>query len=99
MSNSFLMSEGFRIERDTMGEMRVPVNALYGAQTARAVENFPISALRFPRGFIRALGLVKKHAATTNAELSLLSPMFADSIQRAAQEVIDGQHDGEFVVD
>jgi fumarate hydratase class II len=93
------MSDAFRIERDTMGEMRVPANALYGAQTARAVENFPISSLRFPREFIRALGLVKKHAAKTNAELSLLEPKIANAIQRAAQEVIDGEHDAEFVVD
>ena len=57
------MSESFRIEHDTMGEMRVPSDALYGAQTARAIENFPISGLRFPRAFIRALGLIKSAAA------------------------------------
>ncbi len=93
------MSEDFRMERDTMGEMRVPTHALYGAQTARAIENFPISSQRFPRGFVRALGLIKKHAAHTNAELSLLTPQLADAIQRAAQEVIEGKHDAEFVVD
>src|SRR6185503_15297176 len=67
-----LMGEEFRIETDSMGEMRVPASALYGAQTARAVENFPISGLWFPRSFIRALGLIKKHAAQTNAELGLI---------------------------
>src|SRR5690348_13835873 len=93
------MGEEFRVERDTMGEMRVPTNALYGAQTARAVENFPISGLRFPRSFIRALGLIKKYGAATNASLGLLDNKIADAIQRAAQEVIEGKHDGEFVVD
>ncbi|HMJ89795.1 MAG TPA: class II fumarate hydratase [Candidatus Acidoferrum sp.] len=93
------MNDGFRIERDSMGEMRVPTVALYGAQTARALENFPISSLRFPREFIRVLALIKKHAAQTNAELSLLSPHLTDAIERAAQEVIDGEHDAEFAVD
>jgi fumarate hydratase, class II len=88
-----------RVERDTMGEMRVPDDALYGAQTARAVENFPISGLRFPRPFIRALGLIKKHAAGINASLGLLDTKIADAIQRVAQEVIEGKHDIEFVVD
>jgi fumarate hydratase, class II len=93
------MNEGFRIETDSMGQMRVPNNALYGAQTARALENFPISNLRFPRRFIRALGLIKKHAAFANASLGLLRPEVAAAIQRAAQEVIDGQLDAQFVVD
>jgi fumarate hydratase class II len=66
-----------RIERDSMGEMSVPADAMYGASTARAVENFPISDLRFPREFIWALGLIKKHAATTNAELNLLDTPLA----------------------
>ena len=82
-----------------MGEMRVPADAYYGAQTARAVENFPISGLRFPRSFIRALGLIKKHAAATNAELGLLPRDMADAIGRAAQEVTDGKWDEQFVVD
>src|ERR1043165_3295895 len=93
------MSDAFRIERDTMGEMRVPPNALYGAQTARAVENFPISSLRFPREFIRALGLIKKHAAQTNLELSQLPKEIAGAIQAASVEIIDGRHDAQFVVD
>ena len=82
-----------------MGAMQVPASAFYGAQTARAVENFPISDLRFPRRFIRALGLIKKHAALTNQELGGLKPELAAAIVQAAQEVIDGKWDGEFVLD
>ena len=93
------MNEDFRIESDSMGEMRVPADALYGAQTARAVENFPISGWRFPRPFIRALGLIKKHAARTNAELGLLPKEIADAIEPAAQEVSEGKLDEHFVVD
>ncbi|MHC1767980.1 MAG: class II fumarate hydratase [Verrucomicrobiia bacterium] len=93
------MKEGFRTETDSMGEMRVPVGALYGAQTARAIENFPISGLRFSRQFIRALGLIKKHAAAANASLGLLNEEVASGIQRAAEEVIAGKLDGEFVLD
>src|SRR5438045_9414936 len=93
------MNDDFRIESDSMGEMRVPANALYGAQTARAIENFPISGWRFPRPFIRALGLIKKHAAHTNAELGLLPANIGAAIQSAAQEVTEGQLDAQFVVD
>jgi fumarate hydratase class II len=93
------MEKSFRIETDSMGEMRVPADAYYGAQTARAVENFPISGLRFSRGFIRALGLIKKHAAATNAELGLLDGRRSEAIQQAAQEVADGKFDAQFVVD
>jgi fumarate hydratase class II len=82
-----------------MGAMQVPATAYYGAQTARAVENFPISDLRFPRRFIRALGLIKKHAALTNQELGGLKPELAAAIVQAAQEVIDGKWDGQFVLD
>ena len=82
-----------------MGEMQVPASAYYGAQTARAVENFPISNLRFSRQFIRALGLIKKQAAITNAALGLLPAKTAQAIQQAAQEVIDGKLDEHFVVD
>src|SRR5215510_8388820 len=88
-----------RIERDSMGEMRVPANALYGAQTQRAVENFPISTLRFTREFIRAIGLIKLASAQTNLELGLIDKTVADVIIRAAQEVVDGNHDDAFVVD
>ncbi len=93
------MDDGFRIERDSMGEMRVPAQALYGAQTARAVENFPISGLRFPRRFIRALGLIKKHAAVSNAELKVLPEDIAQAVRGAAQEVMEGAWDDQFVVD
>jgi fumarate hydratase class II len=93
------MGEGFRIEHDTMGEMRVPADALYSAQTARAVENFPISALRFPRAFIRALALIKSAAARVNGERGLLPAAKAAAIDRAAEEVMAGSHDTQFVVD
>jgi len=88
-----------RIERDSMGEMVVPANAYYGAQTARAVENFPISGLRFPRSFIAALGTIKGACARVNAALGLLDRRLADAIARAAAEVAEGKLDGEFVVD
>jgi fumarate hydratase, class II len=93
------MSGIFRIESDSMGQMNVPAGALYGAQTARAVENFPISNLRFPRPFLRALGLIKKHAARTNTELGLLPQWLGDAIGTAAAEVAEGKWDAEFVVD
>ena len=93
------MSETFRSESDSMGPMQVPASAYYGAQTARAVENFPISNLRFPRSFIRALGLIKKHAALTNQELGGLPLQLSGVIAQAAQEVADGKWDGEFVLD
>ena len=93
------MKNDFRVEVDSLGEMQVPASAYYGAQTARAVENFPISDLRFSRRFIRALGLIKKHAALTNAALGLLPPETANAIAAAAQEVTDGKLDSQFVVD
>src|SRR6266850_1732388 len=93
------MPKDFRTENDSMGQMQVPADAYYGAQTARAVENFPISDLRFPRSFIRALGLIKKHAAAVNAELGLLPKGISEPIQKAAQEVIEGKWDSQFVVD
>ncbi len=88
-----------RIETDTMGEVKVPADAHFGAQTQRAVENFPISGLRFPRRFIRALALVKGCAAQVNKELGFLKPEIADAIVKAAAEVGDGAWDGEFVLD
>jgi len=88
-----------RTERDSMGEMQVPVDALYGASTQRAVLNFPISDLRYPRRFIKALGQVKLAAAQTNAELGLVDKAIAESVAAAAQEVIDGKYDDQFVVD
>jgi fumarate hydratase, class II len=88
-----------RVERDTMGEMLVPESALYGAQTQRAVENFPISGLRFPRSFIRALGLIKVASARANTSLGTLPAAAALAIERAAQAVAEGHHDAQFVVD
>ena len=88
-----------RTERDSMGEMQVPVDALYGASTQRAVLNFPISDLRYPRRFIRALGQVKLAAAETNAELGLIDRSIADAIAAAVHDVIDGKVDQHFVVD
>jgi fumarate hydratase class II len=88
-----------RIERDSMGEMEVPADALYGASTQRAVLNFPISGQRFPRRFIRALALIKEAAADTNRELGLLDPDVAEAIGGAAAEVAEGAHDGQFPID
>jgi fumarate hydratase class II len=93
------MADEFRIEKDSMGEMRVPADAYYGAQTARAVENFPISNLRFGRRFIAALGLIKFAAARVNFELGIIDDHKRSLIQQAAQEVIDGKLDSQFVVD
>ncbi len=93
------MQTDFRAEADSMGPMQVPADAYYGAQTARAIENFPISNLRFPRQFIRALGLIKKHAAITNCALGLLPQNISEAIQKAAQEVIDGKLDPHFPID
>jgi fumarate hydratase class II len=89
----------YRIEKDSLGEMRVPADALWGAQTQRAVENFPISGLRFPRPFIAALGMIKKAAAETNAELGLLDAAIAADVARAADEVVAGSLDTHFVLD
>src|SRR5579864_6895283 len=90
---------GTRTERDSMGEMQVPGHALHGASTHRAVLNFPISGLRFPRRFIRALGQIKLAAAQTNAELGLLDKDIAERIVASAQDVADGKLDDHFVLD
>src|SRR5579872_3284975 len=82
-----------------MGEVRVPAHALYGAQTQRAVENFPISGLRFPRAFIRALGIIKSVAARINARLGELPADLASAIEKAAEAVAAGRYDDQFVVD
>ncbi|MEX2570380.1 MAG: class II fumarate hydratase [Gemmatimonadota bacterium] len=89
----------FRIEKDSLGEMRVPADALYAAQTQRAVENFPISGVRFPRRFIAALGYIKKAAAQANVELEQLDATIGEAIARAADEVIEGRWDDQFVLD
>jgi fumarate hydratase class II len=88
-----------RVERDSMGEMEVPADALYGASTQRAVLNFPISGKGFPRRFIRALALIKLAAAETNAELGLLDPEVARAIASAAAVVAGGDHDDQFPID
>ena len=93
------MSEDHRIEKDSLGEVRVPRDALYGAQTQRAVENFPISGERFGRRFIEALGLIKWAAALANEELGELDGGIADAIARAALEVAEGEWDGHFPLD
>ncbi|HSO94058.1 MAG TPA: lyase family protein, partial [Candidatus Dormibacteraeota bacterium] len=88
-----------RAERDSMGEVQVPAAAYYGASTERARQNFPISELRLPRRFIRALAQIKGAAALVNAELGLLKTSLANPIQQAAEEVEEGKFDQDFVVD
>jgi fumarate hydratase class II len=94
-----MSSNEFRVERDSMGELRVPADALWGAQTQRAVQNFPLSGLAMPRGFIRSLGLVKWAAAGANIELGELDRVRGFAIQKAALEVAEGRHDAHFPVD
>jgi fumarate hydratase class II len=89
----------FRTERDSMGELKVPSEALWGAQTQRAVDNFPVSGLKLPRGFIRAVALIKRAAAAANAQLGLLPGAVAGAIEAAAQQVADGEHDAHFPID
>ncbi|MDR7419213.1 MAG: class II fumarate hydratase [Armatimonadota bacterium] len=93
------MSKTTRTERDSLGPMDVPADAYYGASTARAVQNFPISKERFPRAFIRALGLIKGAAAEVNADLGLLDRRLAGAIAAAAAEVADGRLDEHFPLD
>ena len=93
------MTNSFRIERDSMGELKVPAEALWGAQTQRAVQNFPISGRPMPRAFIGALGRVKQAAARANSRLGLLEATAAEAIEAAAAEVADGRHDAHFPVD
>jgi len=93
------MTEEFRIERDSMGELRVPADAEWGAQTQRAVDNFPISGLTMPRAFVAALGLIKWAAAEVNRDLGLLDAEIAAAIQAVALEVAGGDHYGQFPVD
>jgi len=90
---------GFRIEHDSMGEVRVPAEALWGAQTQRAVQNLPVSGLRIDRGLIAALGHIKAAAAVANAGLGVLDSDMADAIASAAREVAAGKHDEQFPVD
>ncbi len=94
-----MSEQEYRIERDSLGEVKVPSQALYGAQTQRAVENFPISDLRFPRTFIRALGMVKRAAALVNEDLGILQPEMSAAIQKAGREVESGAYDADFPLD
>ncbi|HET8700120.1 MAG TPA: class II fumarate hydratase [Nitrococcus sp.] len=94
-----MSEQDYRIEKDSMGELQVPADALYGAQTQRAVENFPISGLRMPRAFIRALGLIKAAAARVNYGLDGLERRIAEAIAQAAEAVARGDYDAHFPVD
>ena len=91
--------KAYRIERDSMGELQVPAEALYGAQTQRAIDNFPISGLPLPRAFIRALGLIKGACAAANWRLKLLDEKIGSAIQEAAEAVAEGQYDEHFPID
>jgi len=93
------MTEKFRTESDSMGEFQVPIDAKFGASTARATDNFPISNLRFSRVFIRSLGEIKKACAVVNEKNNLIDSKLSKAIVDSAQEVIDGKHDKDFVVD
>ncbi len=95
------MSEhpGTRVERDSLGEVQVPADALWGAQTQRAVENFPISGRPVDPALVRALALVKAAAARTNARLGAVEPEIAEAVEAAALEVARGEHDDQFPVD
>src|SRR6188768_2901022 len=99
MAEQRMANDDFRIERDSMGELNVPRDALWGAQTQRAVQNFPISGRPLPRAFIRAVALIKAAAARANASLGLLENPVAESIVSAAGEVADGKHDAQFPID
>src|SRR5512143_493979 len=94
-----MVRQKFRIETDSMGKIKVPAAAYYGAQTQRAILNFPVSGIGFPPRFIRALAVIKHAAAYVNEELGLLDRKIAEATRAAAAEIINGQHQGEFVVD
>jgi len=94
-----MTTQRYRTEHDSMGELQVPADALWGAQTQRAVQNFPVSGRPMPRGFIRALGLVKASAASVNAELGLLPKGVSRAIHAAALQVAGGEHDAQFPID
>ena len=89
----------YRIENNSLGEIKVPANAYYGAQTQRAYENFKISGNRMPHEMIRALGIIKRAAAESNMKLCLLEKEIGEAVLTAANEVIDGKLDHDFVVD
>src|SRR2546422_11105016 len=89
----------YRVEKDFLGEVKVPKDALWGVQTQRAIDNFPISGIRFGRRFLYALGLIKKACAETNLELGLLDPKLAKGIVQASEEVMAGTLDSQFPID
>jgi fumarate hydratase class II len=93
------LDEEYRVERDSLGEVKVPSHAYYGAQTQRAIENFQISNLRFQKGYIKALALIKLAAAKANVELGLLDRVLGEAIIRACIEVLEGRFDSEFGLD
>jgi fumarate hydratase, class II len=93
------MSSEYRIEKDSMGEMRIPSHYLYGASTQRAVENFPVSGLRFSRDFIRVLGIIKASCAEVNQSLGKLDPKLAKAIIEASGQIAEGKYDEHFVLD
>ena len=94
-----MSEQSYRVERDSLGEVRVPASALYGAQTQRAVENFPISDLRFPRSVIRALGMIKAAAAAVNEDLGLMGHEMGAAIRESALAVAEGEYDAHFPLD
>jgi fumarate hydratase class II len=91
--------QDYRIEHDTMGEVRVPADALYRAQTQRAVENFPISGTPLEAAHIHALAAIKAAAAKVNGELGVLEPEVAEAVEAAARQIVTGQHDDQFPID
>jgi len=93
------IKKNYRIETDSLGEVKIPADALYGAHTQRAIENFPVSSIRFSRVFIRALGLIKAAAAKANEEFQLLDSKCAQAVRKAAYEVADGRWDEQFPLD
>ncbi|NQT53883.1 aspartate ammonia-lyase, partial [bacterium] len=93
------MMADYRIEKDSLGELRVPAEAYYGVQTQRAVENYPISGVRAPRHFVLAMAAVKKAAALANRDVGHLEPRLADAIAAAADRVLAGDFADQFVVD
>jgi fumarate hydratase class II len=95
----YVIMTDYRTKKDSLGEVRVPAEALYGAQTQRAVENFPVSGIRFPRSFVRALGLIKAVAAEVNAGLGLLDAKVANAIHLAGLDVAEGTWDAQFPLD
>ena len=97
--NAEAIDMAFRIEKDSLGDVNVPEDALYGAQTQRAADNFPISGIRFPRRFIQAVGAIKQAAAIANRDLGILDAKAAEAIIDSAQKVMDGEVDHEFVLD